>query len=803
MSADSAVTYTSVHSEAQSWSIPSEDPYEEAARRLLEQAPRSPEYVPDPMELEDHVLVYIPEPEHLEELVPAEDEAPTPLLPPFFLSLRIRPPHTRAAMRQMTDIPEADTPPRKRLLLTTPRPSCEVGESSAAAAARQPGPTMAHRVDHSHVDTMETRFRDIERRMMTALEMVNMRVSYQVDVRSRESSEFYTRHHDAQKDRAAVRAEIEVLRRERLAYEQESIQTRQDLARSEAHCRALEARVTVLETDARRHEWQRQAADDLAVQYIMRTQALEAGARVDTLEDTGVAAAMAEAEASRVRNGYNSNGSGPRPAQTARECSYSEFLKCKPLDFKGTEGVVGLTRWFEKMESVFSISNCTASCQVKFVTCTLQDDALTWWNAHVKTTMLRLTRWNAHVKTTTPEAAHAMPWAALKKMMADKYCPRGEIKKIETKTDTKSAMWLEMQGKPSKVVGGIKRADSDERYPLPERIDDLFDQLQGSSVYSKIDLRTSKNTKSNTLTASLELLYQKLWPAAPILAITEGSEDFIDDAKLQEGFGRCVCSHTKRKGNANVIADAFEQEEQEPTGLRNEDVGGNVGWKTLKIRGDFDRNVGTHVADGTLCPTMAGVLVTSHKRTGQCKRPFQTLEDMLRALAIDFGKGWVNYLPLTEVGEAQILGLELIQETTEKIVQIKQRMQATQDRQKSYADLKCKPMEFQVGDKGMLKVSPWKGVVRLGKRRKLNPRYIGPFKVLEKVGEVAYKLDLPEEVSRVHNTFHVSNLKKCHADEPLAVPLDGIHLMTSLFVEEAMSKSWIREVKRVERSRIH
>ncbi|GJW49680.1 hypothetical protein Tco_0091031 [Tanacetum coccineum] len=173
------------------------------------------------------------------------------------------------------DIPEADTPPRKRLLLTTPRPGCEIGESSAAAAARQPGPTI------------ETRLLDTERRIMTALELVNRRVTYQVDVCTRESSEFCTRHHDAQKDRAAVRAEIEVLRRERLAYEQESIQTRQDLARSEAHCRALEARVTVLETDARRHEWQRQAADDLAVQHIMRTQALEAGARVDTLEDTG------------------------------------------------------------------------------------------------------------------------------------------------------------------------------------------------------------------------------------------------------------------------------------------------------------------------------------------------------------------------------------------------------------------------------------------------------------------------------------------------------------------------------------
>ncbi|GJV57510.1 hypothetical protein Tco_1458515 [Tanacetum coccineum] len=87
MSADSAVTYTSVHSEARSWSIPSEDPYEEAARQLLEQAPRSPEYVPDPMELEDHVPVYIPEPEHSEDLVPAEDEAPTPLLPSFLYAM--------------------------------------------------------------------------------------------------------------------------------------------------------------------------------------------------------------------------------------------------------------------------------------------------------------------------------------------------------------------------------------------------------------------------------------------------------------------------------------------------------------------------------------------------------------------------------------------------------------------------------------------------------------------------------------------------------------------------------------------
>ncbi|GKB77515.1 putative reverse transcriptase domain-containing protein [Tanacetum coccineum] len=222
-----------------------------------------------------------------------------------------------------------------------------------------------------------------------------------------------------------------------------------------------------------------------------------------------------------------------------------------------------------------------------------------------------------------------------------------------------------------------------------------------------------------------------------------------------------------------------------------------------------------------------------HPQTdGQSERTIQTLEDMLRACVIDFGKGWVNHFPLvefsynnsyhasikatpfealygrkchspvcwTEVGEAQILGPELIQETTEKIVQIKQRMQAARDRQKSYADLKRKPMEFQVGDKVMLKVSPWKGVVRFGKRGKLNPRYVGPFEVLEKVGEVAYKLELPEELSRVHNTFHVSNLKKCYADEPLVVPLDGLHFDDKLqFVEEPV-KIKDREVKRLKRS---
>ncbi|GKE83442.1 hypothetical protein Tco_1557184, partial [Tanacetum coccineum] len=155
-----------------------------------------------------------------------------------------------------------------------------------------------------------------------------------------------------------------------------------------------------------------------------------------------------------------------------------------------------------------------------------------------------------------------------------------------------------------------------------------------------------------------------------------------------------------------------------------------------------------------------------------------------------------------EVRDAQLIDPELIHETTEKIVQIKQRIQAVRDRQKSYADIRREPLEFQVGDRVMLKVSPWKGVISFGKREKLNPRYIGPFKVLAKVGTVTYRLELSQQLSRVHSTFHVSNLKKCLSDELLAIPLDEIHIDDKLhFVEEPV-EIMDREVKRLKQSRI-
>ncbi|GJX02669.1 putative reverse transcriptase domain-containing protein [Tanacetum coccineum] len=128
------------------------------------------------------------------------------------------------------------------------------------------------------------------------------------------------------------------------------------------------------------------------------------------------------------------------------------------------------------------------------------------------------------------------------------------------------------------------------------------------------------------------------------------------------------------------------------------------------------------------------------------------------------------------VGDNQLTDPVIIHETTEKIIQIKSRIQAARDPQKSYADVRHKPLEFQVGDKVMLKVSPWKGAIHFAKRGKLNPRYIRPFKILAKVGTVAYRLKLLEQLSRVHSTFHVSNLKKCLSDKTLVIPLDKIQI---------------------------
>nr|GEV73606.1 retrotransposon protein, putative, Ty3-gypsy subclass [Tanacetum cinerariifolium] len=224
-----------------------------------------------------------------------------------------------------------------------------------------------------------------------------------------------------------------------------------------------------------------------------------------------------------------------------------------------------------------------------------------------------------------------------------------------------------------------------------------------------------------------------------------------------------------------------------------------------------------------------------HPQTdGQSERTIYTLEDMLRACVIDFGGSWDVHLPLAEfsynnsyhssiryspfealygrkcrspvlwaeIGESNLIGPELIQETTDKVVLIKEKLKAARDRQKSYADNRCKSLEFEVGDKVMLKVSPWKGVIRFGKKDKLAPRYVGPFEILERIGPVAYRLRLPKELSGVQDTFHVSNLKKCLLDASLHVLLDEIKIDKAIRFVEELVEIIDHEVERLKHSRI-
>ncbi|GJV61898.1 putative nucleotidyltransferase, ribonuclease H [Tanacetum coccineum] len=206
-----------------------------------------------------------------------------------------------------------------------------------------------------------------------------------------------------------------------------------------------------------------------------------------------------------------------------------------------------------------------------------------------------------------------------------------------------------------------------------------------------------------------------------------------------------------------------------------------------------------------------------HPQTdGQSERTIHTLEDMLRACVLDFEESYDVHLPLVEflynnsyhssvrcAPFEPLYGRKCIRQLRGLILEkIKDRLKVARDRQKSYADKRRKPLEFSIGDYVLLKVSPWKGVVRFGKMGKLAPRFVRPFEIIENVGPVAYSLDLLEELDGVHDTFHVSNLKKCLVDPTLQVPLDEIQVDAKLNFVKRPAEILEREFKKLKHSRI-
>ncbi|CAJ2633781.1 unnamed protein product [Trifolium pratense] len=219
-----------------------------------------------------------------------------------------------------------------------------------------------------------------------------------------------------------------------------------------------------------------------------------------------------------------------------------------------------------------------------------------------------------------------------------------------------------------------------------------------------------------------------------------------------------------------------------------------------------------------------------HPQTdGQSERTIQILEDMLRACVLDFGGSWDRYLPMMEfaynnsyqssiqmapfealygrrcrspigwfeVGEAKLVGPELIQDAIEKVKLIRDRLVTAQSRQKSYSDKRRRPLEFTVGDHVFLRVSPMKGVLRFGKKGKLSPRFIGPFEILERVGPVAYRLALPPDLSGVHPVFHISMLRKYLYDPSHVISHENIQLDENLSYTEHPVAVVDKEIRRL------
>nr|GEV60138.1 putative reverse transcriptase domain-containing protein [Tanacetum cinerariifolium] len=445
----------------------------------------------------------------------------------------------------------------------------------------------------------------------------------------------------------------------------------------------------------------------------------------------------------------------------------------------------------------------------------------------------------------------------------------------------------ELSGQLKKLQDKVKN-----RYLLP-RINALFDQLQGSQFFSKIDLRsgyhqlrvheddipkTAFKTHYRHFVFTVipfgeehELEFQTLKDKlcnAPILALPDRREDFVvycDASGIglgcvlmqRELFSDYDCEIRYHLGKAHVVADALSKKERvNPKRVRAINMERiamdfvtklprtGSGHDTMVIMdrltksahflpmhedNKMDRLARLHLNEivarhgvsisiildrnsrftSRFWQSMQKALETHldmstayHPQIdGQSKYTIQNLEDMLRACVLDFERSLDVRLPLVEFSYNNSYHSSVRCAPFEALYGRKYRLPIMWA-ERSYTDKKRKPLEFSVGDYVLLKVSPWKCVVRFGKKKKLAPRFAGPFEINEKVGPVAYRLDLPEELNGVHDTFHVSNLKKCLVDPTLQVPLDEIRVDAELnFVEDPM-EILEREFKKLKWSRI-
>nr|GEX52496.1 putative reverse transcriptase domain-containing protein [Tanacetum cinerariifolium] len=608
----SSVTYTLVPSPVEDYSDirlpevdgpPSSD-YVPSSKEL-EQAPLLPDYVPSPEEPEQAppspvYLPYVPELVYLK-YMPLEDDvflAEEQPLPEDDEEDPKEDPADYPVDYRVVTLPAVDHVPfEERLRFASPTPSQEVRECSAAGAARQDKPAVARDDPYSLVREELYRFFDREpSRDYTNHPTEGQSEGYRsFTVVEQETTIMYGIMEDAQDDRSQLRCRVNLLYRDRLVHHVMTLRTT-----------LVAHHALILDLHAADRRRQRMIKELLAADHKRQ----------------GVTAALAARDANRNGDDSYTSGTG-RPVQVARECTYPDFLKCQPLNFKGTEGVVGLREFQEGMSKIEEQQQPGSGYHQLRVR-----------EEYIPKTVFR-TRYGHY-------EFQVMPFGLTNAL----------------------AVFMDLMNRVCK--------------PYLDKFVIVF--IDDILIYSK-----SKKEHEGHLRQILNLLKKE-----ELYAKFSKCEFWISRVQFLDHVIDCRGIHVK------------ENQEKD------------------KIESKPDKN-------------------------GKCGEAGKSLKQLHWAAPFEALYGRKCHSPVcwAEVGQVQITGLELVQETTERIIQIKKRIQTARDRQKIYADLKRKPMEFQVGDKVMLKVSPWKGVVCFGKRGKLNPRYVRPFKVLKKVGVVAYKLELP------------------------------------------------------------
>nr|GEX61748.1 reverse transcriptase domain-containing protein [Tanacetum cinerariifolium] len=535
------------------------------------------------------------------------------------------PPLGLPSASHIVDVLEVTLPPQKRLCSALGL-RFMVGKSSSAPTARL---TRGFRADYGFVATLDDEIRQ-------------------------DTNEIYRTLYDAQDDRVLMSGQLNMLCRDR-----------RDHTRT---ARLIETKA-ILSCQAWKMASKRTTRSAPAT--TTTTTATMNDAHLKALIYQGVANALAARDADRSRNGKDSHDSRMgvrRQAPPAHECTYQDFMKCKPLYFKGTEGVVKLTKWFERMETVFCISNCTVENQIKFAPCTLLGSALTWWNSHVMTVGLD----------------------ELALMCARMFSE--ELDKIKRAYTAGSGDKKPYRGsKPLIPKCTFTIMNNEEHEEHLKLILELLKTEELYAKFSKCEFYIPKNLKKEDVKGMLiknskdleKLRKEKLEPC------TDGTLCLNGKFWLPcYGDLRTVIMHESHKLKYSIHPGSDKM---------YQDMKKLYWWPNMKV------DIATYVSK---CFTCAKVTAKHQRPSGllvqpeipqwkRSERTIQTLEDMLRTYVIEVGKGWVRSpISWAEVGEIQLLGPEIVQETTKKIIQIKQKIKAARDRQKSYANLKRKPMEF-------------------------------------------------------------------------------------------------------------